>query len=86
MPTLTGHAWRRSAIDGQDHLYPVDTEPDDEGVITAACGKELMAFRVLVEERFLYCLDCLLELGKEQADKVEKSRALALKRFRDGSA
>ncbi|MEO6085007.1 MAG: hypothetical protein ABIQ18_18035 [Umezawaea sp.] len=85
MPTLSGHAWRYSATDGQDHLFPSGTE-SHEGALTAACGKKVMGFRVHAEERCRYCLDCLLELGKTQAHKIENARALALKWFRNGSA
>lgn len=65
------HAWWHSITDGLTHQYPIDALPDDEGIVTAACGKEVMEFRVAREERGTYCSGCLVLIGTWQANRLE---------------
>ncbi|KJK44428.1 hypothetical protein UK23_29445 [Lentzea aerocolonigenes] len=73
MPPVPGHIWWHSALDAQNHLYPVrdeDDEPED-GIYEAACEKLVVKDKLVREEYGPYCHDCLLKLGRHQAARLE---------------
>lgn len=74
IPPMPGHVWRFSLADWVAHQFPEALEPDAEGILTALCGAEAMAFRVLTEFRPPHCLPCILVHGGREADELDGAR------------
>jgi len=74
LPSLPGHTWRYSAADQLRHQYPVDAQPDGEGVITAACDRLAFAHRVDGPRSAAepHCPDCLIATMADDAARVEQ--------------
>ena len=68
-----GYRWLFVEGLGQEkaHQFLEPVEPDKEGVLTALCGREVMAFRTLDGYRLPACFDCLVAHGAGEADKLE---------------
>ena len=70
-PAASGHVWLFSLSGMIAHQFPDPTVPDAEDILTALCGAEVMAFRVLDEFRPPLCWDCLIAHGTGEADRQE---------------
>lgn len=76
LPSLPDHTWRYSTADDLRHQYPVDAQPDGEGLITAACDQLAFAHLTRLPTASAveaHCPDCLVLTTADAAHRIAEA-------------
>lgn len=71
-PVMAGYVWRNylgdAMSDALAHQFPAALEPDDDGILSTLCRREVMAFRVFdADPQPPFCIHCILATGRRAA-------------------